>query len=81
MLIKKPGRCQVPRAVKAYVRDGFLPAIVAAIRGANPDMTLQAICDRLEAMRERTPHGRTRWQPSSVRMLIGRAERMGLLEG
>ena len=77
-------------AVKAYVRDGFLPdsvlgrarrtgaddrlpAIVAAIRGADPDMTLQAICDRLEAMRERTPRGRTRWQPSSVRMLIGRA--------
>ena len=84
------------RAVKAYVRDGFLPeavlgrarrrdsddrlpAIVAAIRGADPDITLQAICDRLEAMRERTPRGRSKWQPSSVRMLLDRAERLGLL--
>jgi hypothetical protein len=85
------------RAVKAYVRDGFLqsevlgraaprdaddrlPAIVAAIKGADPDITLQAICDRLEAMRERTPRGRTHWQPSSVRMLLQRAEKLGFLQ-
>ena len=85
------------RAVKAYVRDGFLPepvlgragrrdaddrvpAIIAAIKGADPDITLQAICDRLEAMRERTPRGRTSWQPSSVKMLLERAERLGLLQ-
>lgn len=85
------------RAVKAYVRDGFLPtevlararrretddrlpAIVTAIKGADPEMTLQAICTRLEAMRERTPRGRTRWQLSSVKMLLERAERLGLLE-
>lgn len=84
------------RAVKAYVRDGFLPpdvlaragrrkiddrlpAIVAAIKGGDPDITLQGICDRLEAMRERTPRGRTSWQPSSVKMLLQRAERLGLL--
>ena len=84
------------RAVKAYVRDGFLPAevlgrarrretddrlpaIVAAIKGADPGITLQAICDRLESMRERTPRGRTSWQPSSVRMLLERAVRLGLL--
>lgn len=84
------------RAVKAYVREGFLPtdvlgragrretddrlpAIVAAIKGADPDITLQAICDRLEAMRERTSRGRARWQPSSVKMLLDRAERLGLL--
>jgi len=84
------------RAVKAYVRDGFLPetvlarsrrreiddrlpVLVAAIKGADPEITLQAICDRLEAMRERTPRGRTSWQPSSVRMLLERAERLGLL--
>ena len=85
------------RAVKAYVRDGFLPAevldragrreaddrlpaIVAAIKGADPGITLQAICDRLESMRERTPRGRMSRQPSSVRMLLERAERIGLLE-
>ena len=84
------------RAVKAYVRDGFLPAevlgragrretddrlpaIVAATKGADPDITLQAICDRLESMRERTPRGRTSWQPSSVKMLLERAERLGLV--
>jgi hypothetical protein len=85
------------RATRAYVRDGFLPAIVldragrretddrlpaivAAIKGADPDITLQAICDRLEAMRERTPRGRTSWQPSSVKMLLDRARRLGLLD-
>ena len=88
---------RLQRAVKAYVRDGFLPesvlgragrrdtddrlpAIVAGIKGADPQITLQAICDRLEAMRERTPRGRTSWQPSSVKMLLARAERLGLLK-
>ena len=59
--------------------DDRLPAIVAAIKGADHDITLQAICTRLEAMRERTPRGRTSWQPSSVKMLLERAERLGLL--
>ena len=60
--------------------DDRLPAIVAAIKGADPDITLQAICTRLEAMRQRTPRGRTSWQPSSVKMLLERAERLGLLD-
>ena len=60
--------------------DDRMPAIVAAIKGSDPEITLQAICDRLESMRERTPRGRTSWQPSSVRMLLERAERLGLLE-
>ncbi len=73
----------LPAAVLGRARrrdtDDRLPAIVAAIRGADPEITLQAICDRLEAMRERTPRGRSKWQPSSVRMLLDRAERLGLL--
>ncbi|TJZ89622.1 recombinase family protein [Paracoccus gahaiensis] len=64
---------------KRQVGNDRLPVIVAAIRGADPDITLQAICDRLEAMRERTPRGRTTWQPSSVRMLLSQAVRLGLL--
>ncbi|MDF1856417.1 MULTISPECIES: recombinase family protein [Rhodobacterales] len=60
--------------------DDRLPAIVAGIKGAKPDMTLQAICDRLETMRERTPRGRSKWQPSSVKMLLERAEKLGLLD-
>ena len=59
--------------------DDRLLAIVAGIAGAAPDMTLQAIAGRLEAMRERTPRGRTKWQPSSVRMLLERAKARGLL--
>jgi DNA invertase Pin-like site-specific DNA recombinase len=59
--------------------DDRLPAIIAGIKGADPDITLQQICDRLEAMRERTPRGRAKWHPSSVKMLLERAERLGLL--
>jgi hypothetical protein len=59
--------------------DDRLPAIVAALKGADPGITLQAICTRLEAMRERTPRGRTNWQPSSVKMLLDRAVKLGLL--
>ncbi len=59
--------------------DDRLPVIVAAIKGSDPEITLQAICDRLESMRERTPRGRTSWQPSSVRMLLERAGRLGLV--
>jgi hypothetical protein len=51
-------------------QDDRLPAIVAAIKGADPEITLQAICDRLENMRERTPRGRTKGQPSSVKMVF-----------
>ena len=60
--------------------DDRLPAIVAAIKGADPDITLQANCNRLEAMRELTPRGRTTWQLSSVKMLLERAERLGLID-
>lgn len=41
--------------------DDRLPAIAAAIKGADPDLTLQAISTRLKAMRERTPRGRRSW--------------------
>lgn len=60
-------------------KDDSLPAIAAGIKGANPKMTLQAICDRLETMRERTPRGRTKWEPSSVKMILERAKTLGLL--
>ena len=40
--------------------DDRLPAIVAALRNADPDITLQAICEHLEAMRERTPRGQSK---------------------
>lgn len=47
-----------------------MPAIAAPSMGAVSDITLQTVFDRLEAMRERTPLGRTNWQPPSVKMLL-----------
>ena len=58
--------------------DDRLLAIVAGMRHADPDLTLAGIATRLEAMRERTPRGGTKWYPSSVRMLLQRAEKMGM---
>ena len=59
-------------------KDDRLPALVAAMRAARPDVTLQEMCDMLEAMREPTPRGRASWHPSSVRSLLDRAKRLGL---
>lgn len=50
--------------------DDRPPAIVATIEGANPEITLQAICTRLEVMQVRAPRGRTSWQSSSVKLLL-----------
>jgi len=60
-------------------RDDHPLLLVAGIVGADPEITLQGICDRLEELREPTPRGRRKWAPSSVRMLIGRARAKGLL--
>jgi hypothetical protein len=58
--------------------DDRLIRLVAGIKAAAPDRTLQQIAAPLEVMRERTPRGGTRWHPSSVRHLLERAERLGL---
>src|SRR5271155_738025 len=57
--------------------DDRLVRLVAGIKAAAPDRTLQQIAAQLEAMRERTPRGGTRWHPSSVKHLLDRAERLG----
>jgi len=59
--------------------DNRQTVLVAALRNTDPTLTLQALGERLEALRERTPRGQTRWHPSSVKMLLGRAGRLGLL--
>ncbi len=56
-----------------------LVRLVAGIAVAAPNRTLQQIAAQLEAMKERTPRGGTRWHPSSVRHLLGKAEKSGLL--
>jgi DNA invertase Pin-like site-specific DNA recombinase len=58
--------------------DDRLVRLVAGIKAAAPDRTLQQIAAQLEAMRERTPRGGTRWHPSSVKHLLGQADRLGL---
>jgi DNA invertase Pin-like site-specific DNA recombinase len=58
--------------------DDRLIRLVAGIRAAAPDRTLQQIATQLEAMNERTPRGGTRWHPSSVKHLLERATRLGL---
>jgi DNA invertase Pin-like site-specific DNA recombinase len=57
--------------------DDRLMRLVAGIKAAAPDRTLQQIAAQLEAMRERTPRGGTRWHPSSVKHLLVQAERLG----
>ncbi|WP_420608288.1 recombinase family protein [Novosphingopyxis sp.] len=58
--------------------DDRLVRLIANIAAAAPDRTLQQIATQLEAMRERTPRGGTRWHPSSVKHLLARAQRLGL---
>jgi len=55
-----------------------LTRLVAGIKAAAPDRTLQQIAAQLEAMHERTPRGGTRWHRSSVKHLLERSERLGL---
>ena len=58
--------------------DDRLIRLAAGIAAAAPDHNLQQIAAQLEAMRERTPRGGTRWHPSSVKHLLTRAEQVGL---
>ena len=58
--------------------DDRLVRLVAGIKTAAPDRTLQQIATQLETMRERTPRGGTRWHPSSVKHLLARADKLGL---
>jgi hypothetical protein len=57
-----------------------LVRLMAGIRTASPDWTLQQIASQLEAMRERTPRGGTRWHRSSVQQLLAKAERLRMKE-
>ncbi|MDQ0562999.1 DNA invertase Pin-like site-specific DNA recombinase [Rhizobium mesoamericanum] len=56
-----------------------LMTLVAGIHSSNPDLTLREIAAQLERLHERTPRGGSKWSPSSVKNLIDRALRVGLL--
>jgi DNA invertase Pin-like site-specific DNA recombinase len=53
--------------------------LVAGIALADPGKTLQQIGAQLEAMHQRAPRGGVRWSPSSVKNLLDRALRRGLI--
>ena len=68
------------RAPRRHPDDRLL-AIVAGMRHADSDLTLAGIATRLEQMRERTPRGNAKWFPSTVRLLLQRAEKKGMIMG
>ncbi|OQM73455.1 recombinase family protein [Manganibacter manganicus] len=56
-----------------------LMTLVAGIHSSNAKLTLREIARQLEQLHERTPRGGIKWSPSSVKNLIDRARRSGLL--
>ena len=56
-----------------------LMTLVAGIALAAPDLSLREIAAQLERMRERTPRGGRKWAASSVKSLLDRARRLGLV--
>lgn len=56
-----------------------LMTLVAGIHSSNTELTLREIASQLERLHERTPRGGSKWSPSSVKNLIDRAKRSGLL--
>ncbi len=47
---------------------------------SNPELTLREIASQLERLHERTPRGGTKWSPSSVKNLLDRVKKTGLVE-
>ncbi|WP_431857790.1 recombinase family protein [Azospirillum sp.] len=71
-------RTLIEPAPRKPPKDDIL-LVIAGIKGADPALSLRAIAARLEEMRVRTPRGGTSWSASSVKALLDRAERFGLV--
>jgi DNA invertase Pin-like site-specific DNA recombinase len=56
-----------------------LMTLVAGIAIADPELSLRDIAVQLERMQERTPRGGRQWAASSVKSLLDRANRLGLV--
>lgn len=63
----------------ARLPEDRLMTLVAGIHASNPELTLREIGLQLERLHERTPRGGSKWSPSSVKNLLDRARRTGLL--
>lgn len=65
--------------VPPKTRHDRLLTVVAGIALANSDLSLRDIAAQLKRMHERTPRGAEDWTASSVKNLLDRAERQGLI--
>lgn len=63
----------------ARLPEDRLMTLVAGIHASNPELTLREIGIQLERLHERTPRGGSKWSPSSIKNLLDRARRSGLL--
>jgi hypothetical protein len=68
----------IERARRKTPEDRLM-TLVVGIAMANPDMTLRDIAAQLEATREHTPRGGRHWFPSSVKNLLDRGKRLGVV--
>jgi hypothetical protein len=71
-----------PRLIQRAPRrppEDRLMTLVAGIAIADPDLSLRDIAAQLERMRERAPRGGRQWAASSVKALLDRARRLGLV--
>ncbi|CAN7610751.1 recombinase family protein [Pararhizobium sp. LjRoot255] len=68
----------IKRSPKRPPEDRLM-TLVAGIATADPDLTLLEIGQQLERMHERPPRGGRKWQASSVKALLDRACRLGLV--
>lgn len=69
----------IQRAPRKAPRDDVL-LVAAGIRNADPDLSLRAIARRLCELRIRPARGGGTWSASSVKALLDRAERLGLVK-
>jgi DNA invertase Pin-like site-specific DNA recombinase len=60
--------------------DTHLITLVAGMKRANPSLSLRKLGAQLEAMRELTPRGNSKWSAPSVKNLLERAKAWGLLD-
>ncbi|WP_349963447.1 recombinase family protein [Rhizobium sp. ZPR3] len=57
-----------------------LMTLVAGMYSSNTEITVRKIANQLERLHERTPRGGIKWSPSSVKNLLDRAKKIGLID-
>lgn len=70
---------RLARPARRRVPEDRLMSLITGIANANPDLTLRDIAAQLEGMHERTPRGSATWAASSVKHLLDRAKKLGLV--